>query len=74
MNMNEKVIGYLAIILGLITFSIEIFGVKLLQLIDMTTNSWDNNAWHYALNAPVFLSMILSLFVVFFGIYLVKNK
>jgi hypothetical protein len=51
--MNKSFIGRLAIIFGSLVLSLQLYGLKIIQALDMQKGSWKTNPMDYAGEAPV---------------------
>lgn len=69
--MNKSVLGSLAIILGGLILSLEIYGLKMVQGIEMQTGSWKTYAIDYATERPMSLALCITLAIIAYGIVLV---
>lgn len=73
----KKNIALLGIIFGGFFFSLELYLLKILQLLEKTTGSWFENILEYAKSFPVNLSFLLTGFIILFcfGLFFFgKNK
>ncbi len=72
--MNKSVLGGLAIILGGLILSLEIYGLKIVQGVEMQTGSWKTYAIDYATEIPMSLALCITLAIIAYGIVLVVRS
>jgi len=72
--MRKFEIGSIAIILGLLALSFEIYFLKVLQVINMQTGSWPTNAWSYLDDSVIQFALFLTIVVIVFGIILLISS
>lgn len=70
--MSKKFIGVLCIILGSALLSLNLYGLKLLQLIDKTSGLgyWSSH-WYYLKEAPVCLSFLITISIIIAGLLII---
>ena len=66
--MNKSFIGRLAIIFGSLVLSLQLYGLKIIQALDMQKGSWKTNPMDYAGEAPVSFALLITIAVIFYGI------
>lgn len=75
--MNNKALGKLYILFGTLALALELYGLKLLHLIDKSArSSYWTEAWSYAQEAPVTIAMMITVGIIIAGVALlfVKDK
>lgn len=68
--MNKPLLGSLTIILGSLVLSLELYGLKILQGLEMQKGSWLANAMDYVKEPPVSLALWITVAVIVYGIVL----
>jgi len=68
---EKSSIGRLAIILGGLVFSIQLYGLKMIQGIEMQAGTWQTNAMSYGTESPILLSLLITVAIILYGIVLV---
>jgi uncharacterized membrane protein YqhA len=68
--MEKSSIGRFAIVIGSLFLSLQLYGLIILQLLDKQSGSWQN-AFDYARETPVMLSLLITIAVILYGIVLV---
>jgi hypothetical protein len=68
---KKSALGSLAIILGGLVLSLEIYSLKFIQGVEMQTGSWKTYASDYATEMPMFLALCITLAIIIYGIVLV---
>jgi len=71
--MNKTFVGSLAIIFGGLVLSLQLYGLKIIQLLDMQTGSWNTYAIDYAKETPMSLAIVITIVVIIYGIVQVIN-
>lgn len=66
--MNRTSLGSLAIIIGSIVLSLELYGLKIIQGLEMQKGSWKTNAIDYAKETPISLAIWITIAVIIYGI------
>lgn len=66
--MNKSSLGSLAIIIGSLVLSLELYGLKIIQGIEMQEGSWKTNAIDYAKETPISLAIWITIAVIIYGI------
>lgn len=56
----KKSIGAIGLLLGVLVFSLELYGLKLVQSLEMVHGVWARNVWHYATEAPCTVALVLT--------------
>jgi divalent metal cation (Fe/Co/Zn/Cd) transporter len=69
--MNKSLVGSLAIILGSLLLSLQLYGLKIIQGLDMQKGSWKSQAIDYASDIPISLAIWITIAVIIYGIVLV---
>lgn len=69
--MKNSFIGNIAIIMGSLMLSVQLFGLKIIQGMEMQSGTWKTNAIDYAKETPVLQSILLSLAVIIYGVVMV---
>lgn len=78
--MNKSTIGKLAIILGALVLSLQVYGLKLIQGIEANNGSSYANAIDYATKSPTLEALCITVGIIIYGIVLIvksekeKNK
>lgn len=75
--MNKKgYIGWLAIIINLVLLSLELYGLKIIQYIDMQMHSsFYTNPIYYIYELPILLSFIITIILAVLGcILIIKSQ
>lgn len=60
----RKMVGAMGIILGTLVLSLEIYGLRLIQSIEMAHGEWWDSAWSYAGEAPCTIALVLTAIVI----------
>ena len=68
---NRLSLGRLAIILGCLVLSMELFGLKIIQGLDMAKGSWHTNPFSYAEEVPVALALWITVAIIVYGSWIV---
>lgn len=73
--MNRRFLGSIFILVGLCKLSLEIYGLRVLQLLDKAsrTTSW-SNPWRYFSGSPVVVSFLITLVILITGLVLIVPK
>ncbi len=69
--MNKLSLGSLAIILGGLVLSLQLYGLKIIQGLEMQKGSWRTHAIDYTTEAPIKLSLWITVAVIAYGIVLI---
>lgn len=69
--MNKSLVGSLAIILGSLLLSLQLYGLKIIQGLDMQKSSWKSQAIDYASDIPISFAIWITIAVIIYGIVLV---
>jgi nitric oxide reductase large subunit len=70
--MNRTSRGSLAIIMGSLVLSLELYGLKIIQQgLEIQKGSWKTNAMHYAKEMPMSLAIWITIAVIIYGIILI---
>lgn len=74
--MKKCVIGWIAIILGGLTLSVELFALKFLHIIEGVAGfPWRRlSAIEYIYEPAIFLSLLVTIFIIVMGIILIIRK
>ena len=72
--MNKSVLGRLAIILGGLVLSLQIYGLKFFQGVDIKQGSWNDYAIDYATEPPISHALCMTLAIIVYGIVLVVRS
>lgn len=72
--MNKLSVGSLAIIIGGLVLSLEFYGLKIVQGLEMQKGSWNTNAIDYAAETPISLALWITAVVIVYGIVLVVRS
>ena len=68
--MKKRSFGRLAIILGGLLLSLQMYGIKFIQILEMQTGTWTAETKYYAKETTTFLSLIITLAVIIYGVFL----
>lgn len=71
--MKKSFIGSLAIIFGSLVLSLQLYGLKIIQVLDMQKGSWKTHAIDYAREAPMSVAIVITIVVIIYGIFQVVN-
>ncbi|HQO71765.1 MAG TPA: hypothetical protein PK516_02255 [Sedimentibacter sp.] len=71
--MNKSFIGRLAIIFGCLVLSLQLYGLKIIQVLEMQKGLWKTNAIDYAGEAPMSIAIAITIVVIIYGIVQVVN-
>ena len=71
--MNKSFIGSLAIIFGSLVLSLQLYGLKIIQVLDMQKGSWKTYALDYARETPMSLAIVITIVVIIYGIVQIVN-
>lgn len=73
--MNKKFLGSIFILVGLCKLSLEIYGLKALQLMDKAsrTEFW-SSPWSYFSESTVVVSFLITLVILITGLILIVPK
>ncbi len=69
--MNRSLTGSLAIIFGSLVLSLQLYGLRIIQGLDMQKGSWKTHAIDYAKEAPISIAICITVAVIIYGIILV---
>lgn len=69
--MNRLSLGSLAIILGCLVLSMELFGLKIIQGLDKVKGSWHTDPFSYAEEVPVALALWITVAIIINGCWMV---
>lgn len=71
-HVSENVLGRIAIIVGMLFLSAELYGIKIIQLLDSQHGTWWSDAYifEYAKQTPVYIAIIITMTVIGYGIWL----
>ena len=70
--MGRRFLGGIFILTGLCKLSLEIYGLKVLQLMDKAspTGFWDS-PWHYFSESPILVSFFITIVILLAGLVLI---
>jgi len=68
--MNKSLVGSLAIIFGSLVLALELFGLKIIQALDMQKGSWHTSPMDYASEFPIAFALCITIAVIIYGIIL----
>ncbi len=73
--MNRKFLGAIVILVGVCKLSLEIYGLKVLQLLDKASRTifWDS-PWRYFSESPVVVSFLITLVILITGLVFIVQK
>ena len=71
--MNKTFVGSLAIIFGSLVLSLQLYGLKIIQVLDMQTGSYYTYTIDYARETPMSLAIVITIAVIIYGIVQVVN-
>jgi hypothetical protein len=71
---NKSSIGSLAIIIGGLVLSLELYGLKIVQGLEMQKGSWRTHAIDYAADTPISLALGITIAVIVYGVVLVTES
>ena len=60
----KKTVGGVGTVVGLLVLALEIYGLKVLQALEMAHGQWRTNVWSYALEAPCAVALVLTVVVI----------
>ena len=66
--MNKSSLGSLAIIMGGLVLSLELYGLKIVQGLEMQKGSWRTQAIDYAAETPISLALWITIAVIVYRI------
>ena len=69
--MNKLLLRSLAIIFGGLALSVELYGLKIIQVLEMQKGSWQTHSISYATETPITLALWITVAVIAYGIVLV---
>ena len=69
--MKKGSFGRLAIILGGLLLSLQMYGLKFIQLFEVQTGEWLTDAINYAKETPILISLFITLAVIIYGVILI---
>ena len=72
--MKRSTIGHFAIIIGGLVLSLQLYGLKFLQGVDMQTGSWYTDPMSYFDDTPIIQSFILTICIIIYGIILINDE
>lgn len=72
--MNKSLFGSLTIILGSLVLSLELYGLKIIQGLEMQKGSWKSNAINYSKETPISIALWITTAVIVYGIVLVVGS
>lgn len=73
--MNRRFLGSIFILVGLCKLSLEIYGLKVLQLLDKASRtSSHTNPWRYFSGSPVVVPFLITLVILITGLVLIVPK
>ncbi len=73
--MNRKFLGSIFILVGLCKLSLEIYGLKALQLMDKASKtSFHTSPWSYFSESPAVVSFLITLLILVTGLVLIVHK
>jgi hypothetical protein len=70
---NKSFLGCLAIIIGGLVLSLELYGLKIVQGLEMQKGEWHTHAIDYAADTPISLALGITIAVIVYGIVLVAR-
>lgn len=65
--MKQKAVGLTGIIFGILFLSLELFMLKMIQLLEKATGYWYDNVWKYAFQCPANIAIIITVCVIIFS-------
>lgn len=68
--MDKSIVGRSAIILGSLVLSLELYGLKIIQGLEMQKGSWRTYAIDYISEFPVVFGLCIAIAVIIYGIVL----
>jgi hypothetical protein len=76
--MNKSFLGSLAIIFGSLVLSLQLYGLKIIQGLEMRKGSWKTHAIDYVSETPISFAICITIAVIIYGIVMVvgayKNR
>ena len=72
--MKKSIIGHFAIIVGGLVLSLQLYGLKFIQGVEIQTGSYHTNAMSYFDSTPIFQSFLITCSVIVYGIILINNE
>lgn len=69
--MKKSMLGSIAIILGSLVLSLQLYGLKLIQVLEMQGGSWLTNPIDYIEETPILFAICITIGVIIYGIILV---
>lgn len=60
--------------IGSLVFSLELYGLKLIQTIDKSSGSWHGNVWTYAGDQPILLALIITSIIIIINLILLFSE
>ncbi len=71
--MEKSSIGRFTVIIGSLFLSLQLYGLKMVQLFDKQSGSWHRNTFEYVSETPVLLALLITIAVIIYGIGLVTG-
>lgn len=72
--MNNKFIGYILIVVSLISISFELFSLKVIQILDFGQRSTSyENSLDYIFETPILISFFILVLILIWGIVKIKK-
>lgn len=72
--MKKSIIGHFAIIIGGLVLSLQLYGLKFIQGVDIQKGSYFTEPISYFDNTPIFQSFLITGSVIVYGIILINNE
>jgi len=69
-EMSRVSLGSFAVIVGSLVLSLELYGLKIIQGLEIQKGSWKSNAIDYAKEMPISLAIWITIAVIIYGIIL----
>lgn len=69
--MNKSFLGSLAIIFGSLVLSLQLYGLKIIQGLEIQKGSWNTHAIDYASEPPISFAIWITIAVIIYGIVMV---
>lgn len=65
--MKQKAVGLTGIIFGMLFLSLELYMLKIIQLLEKAAGNWYDNVWKYASQCPANIAITITVCVIIFS-------
>lgn len=66
----KKQVGIAGILFGLLVLSVELYGLKVIQALEMAKGQWRSDAWGYLQEPQCLIAVVITAAVILYSCYL----